>query len=284
MKFSFVFGFILLILLIIGVFVGLPYALEMIKSGSFKLPISLPFSLPKIRTPFNSNYFLSPTQTGSPTALPPKTGESPYKEMVSIGNFYFSGAGQISLRASYFSKEITNITGWKIKSAKKGETVIGKAVNLPELDSAPSDILLSGGDSVDIIMGPSPLGKNFRVNNCFGWLRDIYNFSYSLDYCPGRFKVEELTDLDSSCTDLILRTSACKAPNEDTLNNQSGKCRDWVLKNMNYNSCVIKHRNDSDFFRGWRVYTGNGNKIVDPLHDKIELRDQASLLVDSYEY
>lgn len=281
MKFSFVFGFILLILLIIGIFVGLPYAAQIIKSGAFELPFSLPFSLPKITTQIGAPLLPAGKQESLPVV---KIGESIYKDKISIGSVYFSGTSQISLKSSYFSKETINITGWRIKSVKKGETIIGKALNLPQFDSAVSDILLAGDDSVDIIIGSSPLGNNFRVNNCFGWLSTVYSIGYSLDYCPGKFKVEELTDLDSSCSELILRTSACRAPSEDTLNNQSGKCRDWALKNMNYNFCVSNHKNDGNFYKGWKVYTGNNNRIFDSLHDKIELRDQNGLLVDIYEY
>lgn len=285
MKFSFVFGFILLILLIIGIFVGLPYAAQIIKSGAFELPFSLPFSLPKITTQFRSDYFkIQPETSATSVQKHPKIGESIYKDKINIGSIYFSGGGQISLKSSYFSQDSVNLTGWKIKSVKKGEKIIGKAVTIPQFDSASSDILLSGGDSVDIIIGPSPLGNNFRVNNCFGWLSTIYSIDYSLDYCPGKFKIEELTDLDSSCSELILQTSSCGAPSEDALNNQSGACRDWALKNMNYNSCVLNHKNDSNFYKGWKIYTGNKTPIFDPLHDKIELRDQNGLLVDYYEY
>lgn len=286
MKLSFVFGFILLILLIIGIFVGAPYAAQIIKSGAFELPFSFPFSLPKITTQFKSNYSLKPTsQTGAPTTLSViKPGESLYKDKISIGSIYFSGGGQISLKSSYFSKEAVNVTGFKIKSLKKDETIIGKAINIPQFDFNLSDIWLSSRESVDIIIGSSPLGSNFRVNNCFGWLTDIYNLGYSLDYCPGQFKLEELRDLDSFCEDLILRTNSCRMPNEDILNKQSGKCRDWALKNMNYGVCVANHKNDSNFYKGWKIYTGNNNLIFDQRHDKIELRDQNGLLVDSYEY
>ena len=144
--------------------------------------------------------------------------------------------------------------------------------------------MLAGGDSLDIIIGPSPLGNNFRVNNCFSWLSTIYSIDYSVDYCPGKFKIGELTDLDSSCQDLILRSSSCRTLNDDVLNNQTSQCRDWALKNMNYNSCVSNHKNDSNFYKGWKIYTGNSNLIFDSRHDKIELRDQNGLLVDSYEY
>ena len=53
---------------------------------------------------------------------------------------------------------------------------------------------------------------------------------------------------------------------------------------MTYNACVAGHKNDGDFYKGWKIYTGNNNQIFDPLHDIIELRDQNGLLIDNYEY
>lgn len=276
MKAQFVFGFILLILLLIGVFVGLPYAIQALNSGSF----SLPFSFPKIATNPVSNYFFSQPQIETST---PSSQQNAKK--ISIGNVSRYGQGTISLRASYFGGgDKINITGWRIKSVQKGETIIGKGINLPQFDAAPSNIWLSSGESADIIVGLSPLAVNFRVNNCFGWLNNLYNLGYSLDYCPGGFKLSDLTGLDSACQDLILRSDSCETPSENDLNKFSYQCRQWAEKNMTYNACVASYRNDSDFYKEWKIYTGNNNSIFDSLHDTIELRDQNGVLIDSYEY
>lgn len=276
MKARFVFGFILLILVLIGIFVGLPYAIQALQSGSF----ALPFSFPKIMTKTASDYFFSQPPTSKST---PATQQADKK--ISIGSVSRYGQNAISLRASYFSgDDKINITGWRIKSAQKGETIIGKGINLPQFDAAPSDIWLSSGESVEIIIGLSPLALNFRANNCFGWLNDLYNLGYSLDYCPGGFKLGDLPGLDSACQDLVLRASSCRALSENDLNKFSYQCRQWAEKNMNYNTCVVSHRNDGNFYKGWKIYTGNNNQIFDSLHDIIELRDQNGLLIDSYEY
>jgi len=277
MRFSFAFGFVLLILLIIGIFVGLPYAISELKSGSFLFPIS--FS--RILTKPSSNYFYNqpPSATTTPTL------QQTVKK-VGISSVSRYGQGEISLRASYFSNqnEKVNLTGWRIKSIQKGETIIGKGINLPQFDAAPSDIWLSSGERADIIIGLSPLAVNFRVNNCFGWLNNLYNLGYSFNYCPGGFRLTDLAGLDSACQDLILRAGSCRTPSENDLNKSSYKCREWAEKNMTYNACVAGHKNDSDFYKGWKIYTGNGNKIFDSLHDVIELRDQNGLLIDNYEY
>jgi len=270
MKFQFVFGFILLIIFVVIILVGVPYLLKNLKpldfSGFFKLSTSTP------------SYYVAPSQQSYPAPTQEPKGE------INISSVSYSGQAQrITLRTSYFSGGAVDITGWKIKSLQKGEIVIGKGSSLPQFFGANSDIELGSGESADIFTGPSPLLINFRANNCFGWLADSYNIGYSLNYCP-RFALGDLWGLDSVCQELILRNNNCQPPSADVLNKYTGACRLWVEKNMNYNACVLKHKDDSDFFKGWQIYTGNYNQIVDPLHDKIELRDQAGLLMDNYEY
>lgn len=276
MKFRFVFGFILLILFFIAMFVGLPYLLQIIKSNQiFNFPrfISISTSTP--------GYFYSWTKNSTSPQPIIKPGESLYKRKVSIGNAYQYGREQVNLRASYFSGAV-NITGWRIKSAQRGETLIGKGINILQFDVIPSDIWLTSGETAEIIAGISPVINNFRVNSCFDGLSSLYNLGYAFS-CPG-IEPGDLSGLDSSCQDLILRSTSCRAPSDDILNKQSSQCRIWFEKNVSYNACVNKNQNDRDFYKGWKIYTGNNNQIFDPLHDRLELRDQAGLLIDSYEY
>ncbi len=127
--------------------------------------------------------------------------------------------------------------------------------------------------------------SNFQINDCFGWLNSVYNIDSSLNYCP-LIQIGDLTGLglDSACQNLILNSGSCRAPSDTVLNSYSRECRIWVEQNLNYNACVEKNMNKSDFYKGWQIYTGNNNLFYDQLHDRIELRDQAGLLVDSYEY
>ncbi len=278
MKFQFVFGFMLLIFVFVAIFVGAPYLLQIIKSNQFYFPRFISTSTP--------GYFYSKPQPSifqsQPQSRPViKPGESIYKNKVIIGSVNRYGKGQINLRASYIEGAV-NITGWRIRSAQRGETLIGKGINLLQFDAATSDIWLISGESVEIIAGISPAANNFRVNSCFGGLSSLYNLGYAFS-CP-RIEPGNLTGLDSSCQDLILRSTSCRAPSDDILNKQSSQCRIWFEKNVNYSACVNKHQNDKDFYKGWQIYTGNNNLFFDQLHDRIELRDQAGLLVDSNEY
>jgi len=280
-KFQFVFGFILLILFFIAVFVGVPYLLQIIQSNQI-------FNFSRFISTSTPGYFYSKPQPSiSQSQFQPviKLGESIYKGKVSISSVYRYNPGQINLSASFSDGGSIDITGWKIKSIQRGETVIGRGLALPQFNSFSSDIRLKSGDSVKIIAGISPLLSSFQINSCFGWLNSVYNIDSSLNYCP-LIQISNLTGfgLDSACQNLILNSGSCRAPSDTVLNNYSRECRIWVEHNLNYNACVEKHMNESDFYKGWQIYTGNNNLFFDQLLDRVELRDQAGLLVDSYEY
>ena len=280
-KFQFVFGFILLILFFIAVFVGVPYLLQIIQSNQI-------FNFSRFISTSTPGYFYSKSQPSisqSQSQSVIKLGESIYKGKVSISSVYRYNPGQINLSASFSDGGSIDITGWKIKSIQRGETVIGRGLALPQFNSFSSDIRLKSGDSVKIIAGISPLLSSFQINSCFGWLNSVYNIDSSLNYCP-LIQISNLTGfgLDSACQNLILNSGSCRAPSDTVLNNYSRECRIWVEHNLNYNACVEKHMNESDFYKGWQIYTGNNNLFFDQLHDRVELRDQAGLLVDSNEY
>jgi len=123
MKFQFFFGFILLILFFIGMFVGLPYLLEKIKST----PLSF-FSISKNSTTSTPGFFYSRINNwtnNSTSRSVINTGESLYKGKVRIGGV--SSGKQINLSASYFEGAI-KITGWRIKSAQEGKLLLVRAL------------------------------------------------------------------------------------------------------------------------------------------------------------
>lgn len=283
MRFQFVVGFILLILFFIAVFVGLPYFLEIIKSNQI-------FNFSRFISTSTPGYFYKepqPLKYQSQYQSQPviKPGESIFKGRISIYSVYRYGRGEINLSAAYFKNGSIDITGWKIKSLQRGETIIGKGLALPQFSSFSSDVRMLSGHSVKIIAGPSPLMANFQINGCFGWLSGVYNIDSSLNYCP-LIQISDLTGfgLDSACQNLILNSGFCRAPSDTVLNGYSRECRLWVEQNLNYNACVKKHMTESGFYKGWQIYTGNNNLFFDQLHDRLELRDEKGLLVDSYEY
>jgi len=289
MKIKSVIIFILIIFLIIVAFVGLPYFFVKLKSIDFNFTNL--FSATSSSSFLNYKRIWSSSPVSSPssnsTVSTIRTGESIYKGKVRISGIRRSNPEEIDLNAAFSgSSSSINISGWRVKSTERGiETVIGKGLALPQFNSFLSDIRLKSGESVKIVAGISPLVSNFQINSCFGWLNNIYNLGSSFNYCPA-IQLSDLagSGLDSACKELILRYGSCQTLSNAVLNSSSGECRIWIEKNLNYSACVQKHLNESNFYKGWRIYTGNSNLMFDLLHDKVELRDQAGLLIDSYEY
>ncbi|MEK9185492.1 MAG: hypothetical protein AAB863_01830, partial [Patescibacteria group bacterium] len=63
------------------------------------------------------------------------------------------------------------------------------------------------------------------------------------------------------------------------------ECRDFIIKNYNYQACVARSKDRMEFYSGkWKVYLGRSEDIMDDLNDTIFLYDSRGLLVDKYKY
>lgn len=273
-------GFIILLIIVISIYVILPY------TSKFKGIRAFPrfFKAPEEAKFSNTQY----RQGGAPPlGIQLKTGDSIYKGKVRISSAYTSGGlgsgrQQVVISAS-FAEGSLNVSGWRVVNSKGYQSIISGGVNLIGF-SNPGPIYLNRFETLTIVAGPSPISDNFRNNKCLGWLALAYSFDYSPGACP-QFTLSDFSGLDGPCKDLLLRTSSCREPRADELNQYSRACRDFVDRNYNYSACVIAHSNDSDFYYGnWRVYTGTNAFLFDPLHDELEIRDQGGFLVDTYRY
>lgn len=273
------FGFIILIVAVIFIFVGLPYLLQLVKQASRNSSVYRS-TAPAGSYATGDQQAHTSSQNLQPQILP---GESIFKGKVSISSVYTYGRQQINLAASQNSQNAIDTTGWKIVNSRGYETVIGRANDLPGFGIT-GDIWLAPGAQVQVFSGVSTIGDSYRVNKCLGWLANNYSFDPPIsNYCP-QFSSNELFGLDDYCQNLILGATSCSQPSADALNNASAACRSFVDQKLNYNTCVNHHRNDSDFFNGWRVYSGIGFLMADPVHDLLQLKDQSGLIVNQYQY
>lgn len=194
----------------------------------------------------------------------------------------------ITLNSDLQEGETVNITGWRVKS-NHGDFIIPQAVAIyePSGFSQESDIILRAGDQISIYSSFNSLGKNFRLNKCFGYLQGVYNFdpAPSLN-CPYPYNDRsELYNLSGQCQNYILSLGACRVPeanlftgyNQDNLN-----CRRY-LENINYRGCFERHQNDADFFSRQLMVWIN-HQILDPLHDRLRLIDLKGNVVSEYNY
>ena len=203
-----------------------------------------------------------------------------------------SGVAEFSLSSALQSGESLAITGWRLASNKSAyAAVIPQAVfdykPLGALIDGP--ITLTSGSRVSVIGGVSPLGKNFQLNKCTGYLNDLYAFNPSLpSNCPTPYDRSEITTFPGNCQSFILSLYGCRTIKPDDINRAAGyqdaACRAF-LDRFNFNACYERHSQNADFYSGeWRVWLGNIFIPFDREHDRILLFDDRGLLVDQYVY
>ncbi|NCO15570.1 hypothetical protein AUJ30_00545 [Candidatus Wolfebacteria bacterium CG1_02_39_135] len=220
---------------------------------------------------------------------------SPYFEKINISASYaysHFNPSEIKLSSNLSDNEKVNITGWQIKT-NNGEIIIPQAINVYEPSGLfpQQDIVLSGNNYVNIYLSVNPINKNFRLNNCIGYLQNDYVFSPSLPQnCPTPSR-SEISYLSGQCQSYILSLWGCKVPDKDSdsfyvsiggSSEEEVECRAF-LDTIDQNGCFRKHRFDSDFLSNeWRLWIRE--HILDSQHDRVLLFDKQGLLVDEYTY
>lgn len=189
---------------------------------------------------------------------------------------------EISLVADGISDKV-DITGWSLVSNKNNFVITFGIKNLDFSKSfQESNIVLKKGDRVKIYSTYSPLGVNFALNKCSGYLNNGYFFVPPLEKnCP-RPEKRDIAHLSGICQEYILKLDSCEIPKLFQINNSDPACLGYLNK-INYQGCFEKYKNASDFYtKEWRIFMGR--EILDDLHDKVLLFDRNGLLVDEYIY
>ena len=192
----------------------------------------------------------------------------------------------IKLRVNIYPGEKINMTGWKIKT-RKGKITIPQAIERYHSSFPLKDIIIEESSTIYLIDRSNPLGlnKNFRVNECFGYLassRDFYPSIYT--YCSGP-KLEDISHLNPLCQEFILRSYGCKMPDYSKYFEISTdqECVSYIIDYFTYNACFKRYSKNDNFLKNyWYVYVGTD--FIEPLHDTIYLYDPNGLIVDKYMY
>ena len=215
-----------------------------------------------------------------------RSSNTPKKEYITLKNGGYFGLGSTQIAV--------NITGWTIENSKKEKYAIPKALNIPYIDADTIDILLPPGGDAHVVTGSADLGMNFRENGCIGYLNQYYQFTPSLyGSCMDRQSSSQVRSrfldlgLSGECIDFVNSLPSCRIPTFTFEN--SGKignnCIEYISKNISYNGCVKNYRNDKNFFKNiWHVFLNRQQKLFDPKHDRVILRDNQGLIVDQFEY
>lgn len=227
---------------------------------------------------------------------------SPYYNKVRMSNIYgLKGKDPsreyITLTTSLKETETVKITGWYFKSEVTGYYVtIGKASLLPfPFTKVESDVVLQQKDKAIITKGFSPIGISFRTNKCTGFFEENRTFYPSLARkCPLP-KEEKLPTFSTTlnrqeeCVKLIERIPRCTTKGNEYIRDLADtvpqSCKTYIKNQINYNTCVANHFDDTDFpGNEYRVYLNKFGPLWRTTHDKINLHDENGLIVDSISY
>ena len=225
----------------------------------------------------------------------PQSQATPLSQRVYIGSANVSGYPQQYSRVTLYSRlkegETVDITGWKIKS-NKSEITIAKAIETynPSGFGAEGDIVLKPNNYVDLYGLVSPLNKNLRLNKCFGYLQNIYNFQpiYLPNNCPYVSR-DDIKQLSGQCQNYIYSLGSCQLPDAYFYNSLPGtdegnECRAF-LNNIGYGNCFRGHEGDADFLSdNWIIWLGQQNLNLDSRHDYLRLYDASGNLISEYSY
>jgi len=200
----------------------------------------------------------------------------------------------IQLRASTQNTKRISLKDWRLESAITGRGIdIPEASYLPYTGTVNSEltVALAPNDRAYIHTGRSPIGVSFRTNICTGYFEQFQNFRPGLDReCP--LPEEEILYTkytiiftDNECLDFIDRISRCAIPTKALPLPLSHECKQTIINEINYNSCIDKHKNDENFVGNeWRIYLKREFELWRTKRELIKLLDESGKTVDVLVY
>lgn len=237
------------------------------------------------------------------------------------GQYAGSANGEyVIVQPAYNNSAPITISGWKINNGGSnyyhdigGRSVKGTdaVVTIPQgtllLNGKGADklspITLKPGETAYVITGGIASANpyqvvSFKVNKCSGYLANLpgYKFvPYMNINCPSAEQEVSVNNLPDVCRDAVRYTygSTCRTPvvtNDAKLGELvDGKslptyCRDIILNNFNYATCLSRHKNDQDFIGStWYIYLkANPFGLYPATGATITLFDGTGKTVDTY--
>lgn len=215
-----------------------------------------------------------------------------YAKKVRIGSVYRVESPKPYAEVTLYSAAdaAIDITGWKIKS-KSDTIVVPKALQYftPLYDiKNETNIVLQPNDRVILYSNTSPVGTNFRLNKCIGYVATANTFSPALPVTCPAIDYASLRYLSGECQNYVRSLSSCRVPPATPPIPYDPPCNDF-LKTLNYQSCFASRKDDSDFLSNEvRVWLGdsfgNTRVIFDRYHDIVQLIAPSGEVVDEYIY
>lgn len=225
-------------------------------------------------------------------------GSSVYRDKIILkyGNAKRSDVDEeyLIIKSSRNNEGRIGITNWTIGSVVTGKKItIGKSSYLPYTSriNTQEPIYIYPGDKVYITTGRSPIGTSFRTNICTGYLEQFQNFNPSLKRsCPlpedeNDFVTIGPNAFNDQCIDYIEGLPRCEINTKTLPLTMQNECITYIGREINYNSCVDKHKSDPDFYGSeWRIFLNRGDELWKSKRETIKLLDANGKLVDTVTY
>lgn len=216
---------------------------------------------------------------------------SPYYGQVTISSSGLTSTDANKERLTLASKsaEPIELAGWTVGS-EKYYTSFALSDSAYEIPDQPyyqyqKNLAIDSKRKITVFSGASPLGVNFRLNKCIGYLNSYHKFDPPIpSVCP-KPKPDEIKNLNAYCQKAINSSAgSCKEPNlNDVL--IDADCRDYMKEHLSYSKCVENNNQYYDFLTDeWRVYLRRSSEIWANEKDAILLRDKDGLLVNRLKY
>lgn len=141
--------------------------------------------------------------------------------------------------------------------------------------------------------GPFGVGVNFRPNDCMGYIKNQFVFPIAIaGSCSVRKPSEyELLYFSRTCQNYLLKTlnySSCVPPDYSKISAiafdlECARYIDAIQPEFTYQGCVLRKESTPGFIKNdWHIYMNTNLPIQ--RFDAIELRDADGLLVDLKTY
>jgi len=189
------------------------------------------------------------------------------------------------------AKKSEVLSGLSLKSGALGISVI-----IPDATTIPlqgvvyrtEPVKLNPGDRAIISTGRSPLGTSFEVNLCSGYLNQFQEYVPDLRRdCPTPIDELKLAGPynESMCRDFVDSIPRCTTSRTAPPSTLSSSCRAFVIEKLTYNSCVTRHKNDTDFLTGeWRLFLGRTEELWKNKQEIIRLMNTKGETLDAITY
>lgn len=216
---------------------------------------------------------------------------SPYFGQVAISGSGLTSTDPNKERITFTAKSADpiDLRGWTLGSEKYHTSFVlpDSAFEIPNQPyyQYEKNLSIDSKRKITVFSGASPMGVNFRLNKCVGYLDAYYKFDPPLPNLCVKPTAAETDNLNAYCKKAINSSVAsCAEPNlNDTL--IDADCRDFMKERLSYSKCVEHNNAFYDFLLDeWRVYLSRSAEIWPNEKDAILLRDKDGLLVSKFKY